>query len=335
MNDLKFSILIPTYNGGEILSETLRSIFSQDFSDYEIIINDDCSTDNTEEIVRSFNDPRVKFFRNIKNLGYPGNLEEARKKATGEIVYLMGQDDILAKGAMRETYEVFKNNPEVGAVTRPYFWFDKNIKTPVRAKEQLNPQKNEIVRITDNPQKIISVFKTLDQLSGLAYRKSFMDLPFHPDIFPCHIYPFASIFKRHPIVYLKDYNLAVRIASSQCRSVSSIYNKSPMQSWVEMFESVFKEKEFRKMREYCIKNFVAVNYVGLVQLRNYAKYRYLLREIFYLIKYRWQNIFSFQFWFFSLGCIIMPAKFLIPMVDWYKNKVNAKNFKHIKFEYQP
>lgn len=334
MNELKFSILIPTYNGGEILGDTLRSIFSQDFSNYEIIVNDDCSKDNTEEVVKSFNDSRVKFFRNEKNLGYPGNLEEARKKATGEIIYLMGQDDILARGAMRETYEVFRNNPEVGAVTRPYFWFDKNITTPVRAKEQLNPQKNEIVRITDNPRRVISVFKTLDQLSALAYRKSFMDLPFHPDIFPCHIYPFASIFKRHPVVFLKDYNLAVRIASSQCRSVSSIYNKSPMLSWAEMFESVFKEKEFEKIRKYCIKNFVAVNYVGLVQLRNYAKYRYLLREIWYLVRYRWQNILEPPFWFFSLGCIVMPASLLIPMVDWYKNKVNSKNFKHIKFEYQ-
>lgn len=334
MNELKFSILIPTYNGGEILGDTLRSIFSQDFSNYEIIVNDDCSKDNTEEVVKSFNDPRVKFFQNEKNLGYPGNLEEARKKATGEIIYLMGQDDILAKGAMRETYEVFKNNPEVGAVTRPYFWFDRDINIPVRAKDQLNPKENEIVRITDRCERVVSVFKTLDQLSALAYRKSFMDLPFHPDIFPCHIYPFASIFKKHPVVFLKDYNLAVRIASSQCRSVSSIYNKSPMQSWVEMFESVFKEKEFEKVRKYCIKNFVAVNYVGLVQLRNYAKYRYLLREIYYLLKYRWQNIFSFQFWFFSLGCIIMPASFLIPMVDWYKNKVNSRNFKHIKFEYQ-
>lgn len=334
MNDLKFSILIPTYNGGEIINETIKSILSQSFTNYEIIVNDDASTDNTEDVVRSLNDPRIKFFKKEKNLGYPGNLEEARKKATGDIVYLMGQDDILAKDALSDTYEVFRNNPEVGAVTRPYFWFDKDIKTPVRAKDQMNPEKNELVKITDDPEKIIAVFKTLDQLSGLAYKKSFMDLSFHPDIFPCHIYPFASIFKKHPIVFLKDYNLAVRIASSQCRSVSSIYNKSPMKSWAEMFESVFSEKEFEKIRSYCVKNFVAVNYVGLVQLRNYAKYRYLLREIWYLVKYRWQNVFSPQFWFFSLGCAIMPPFILIPLVDWYKSKVNSKNFRHIKFDYQ-
>ena len=74
---------------------------------------------------------------------------------------------------------------------------------------------------------------TLDQLSGLAYRVKFMDIPFHPDCFPCHIYPFASIFKKHPVVFLKDYNVAVRIATSQTRFISSIYEKSPMQSWLD------------------------------------------------------------------------------------------------------
>lgn len=333
MKDLKFSILIPTYNGGDVLGKTLKSLLSQSFVNYEIIVQDDVSNDNTEGVVKSFGDERIKFYRNEKNLGYPGNLEEVRKKASGDIIYLMGQDDILADEALANTHKVFQENPEVGAVTRPYFWFDKDVNIPVRAKEQLNSNVDEIVKITDDPKRIISVFKTLDQLSSLAYRKKFMDLPFHPDIFPCHIYPFASIFKKHPIVFLKDYNLAVRIASSQCRFVSSIYNKSPMQSWVEMFESIFPEKEFEKMRKYCIKNFVAVNYVGLVQLRNYAKYRYLLREIIYLVKYRWDNLLSPSFWFFSLGTMIMPAKFLIPLVDWYKNKINSKNFKDIKFNY--
>ena len=83
MTNLKFSILIPAYNGAEVIGDTLRSILSQSFSNYEIIIQDDASTDNTEEVVKSFGDPRIKFFRNEKNLGYPGNLEEARKKADG------------------------------------------------------------------------------------------------------------------------------------------------------------------------------------------------------------------------------------------------------------
>lgn len=327
MPSLKFSVLIPTYNGARVISDTLRSILPQSFSNYEIIINDDASADDTEKIARSFNDSRIKFFRNEKNLGYPGNLEEARKKAQGDIIYLMGQDDILGKGALEDAHRAFRISENIGAVTRPYFWFDEDIRKPVRAKKQLNPEKDEVVEINDDLKKIITVFQTLDQLSGLAYRKKFMDLPFHPDIFPCHVYPFASIFKKHPIVYLKNYNVAVRIRSSQSRTKSSIYEKSPIQSWVNMFEAVFFEKQFGKVKNYLIKNFVATNYVGLAQIRNYGRYRYLLREIWYLLKYRWQNIASVQFWFFSLGSMIMPPFLLIPLVDWYKNKIYSKYIK--------
>lgn len=333
MPNLKFTILIPTYNGAEVIGDTLRSILPQSFSNCEIIVQDDASTDNTEEVVKSFGDPRIKFFKNPKNIGYPRNLEEARKKAGGDIIYLMGQDDILAKGALENTYSAFRLSDDIGAVTRPYFWFDEKVEHPVRAKNQLNPAQDEIVRITDKPEKIIKVFQTLDQLSGLAYRRKFMDRPFHPDIFPCHVYPFASIFKEHPIVFLRDYNMAVRIRSSQSRKKSSIYDKSPLQSWVDMFENVFHENNFGQLKKYLIKNFVATNCIGLVQIRNYAKYKYLLREIRLLLKYRRQNVWSPSFWFLSFGCLITPPFILMPMVDWYKRKINAKKYAGIIFEY--
>jgi glycosyltransferase involved in cell wall biosynthesis len=333
MNQSKLSILVPTYNGAEYIGETLRSILSQSFSDFEIIASDDASTDETEKVIKSFSDPRIKFFRNEKNLGYPGNLNEALKRAGGEIIYLMGQDDILGKGALHQTWESFQISEDIGAVTRPYFWFDEDILKPVRAKNQTSSKKNEIIKMSDDPEKIITLFHTLDQLSGLAYRKKFMDLPFHEDIFPCHVYPFASILKKHPVVFLGGYNVAVRIRSSQSRKISSIYDKSPIQSWAEMFQNIFPEKELSKFIAQMIENFVARNYVGLVQIRNYAQYRYLLREIGLLLKYRPQNIFSPSFWFFSLGCALMPPFLLIPLVDWYKNQINSTRLSSIQFDY--
>jgi len=331
---MKFSILIPSYNGASVIGDTLKSILSQSFSNYEIIVNDDCSTDKTEEVVRSFSDRRIKFFKNEKNLGYPGNLEEARKKADGEVIYLMGQDDILGANALDDTCRAFQRSEDIGAVTRPYFWFDESIEKPVRAKRQLNQKQDEVVNINDEPAKIITVFESLDQLSGLAYRKKFMDRAFHPDIFPCHVYPFASIFKKHPIIFLRDYNVAVRISTSQSRKISGIYDKSPIQSWVEMFDAVFLEKEFAKIKKYCVRDFVARNYIGLVQIRNFSRYKYLLREIWHLIKYRWQNIFSSRLWFFSAGCLVVPPFILAFLVDWYKNKINSKSLTGIKFTYK-
>jgi len=321
---------MPTYNGAPFIRETLNSVLSQSFRDYELIIIDDCSTDRTIDLILAFKDSRIRLYQNRVNLGYSRNLTECYKRAKGDIIFLMADDDILGKDALKNTMEWFRFK-EVGAVTRPYFWFDKDINTPVRAKRQLNPRMEEIVKITDSMQRVIRVFQTLDQLSGLAMRREYIQADFHPDIFTCHIYPFASVFKNHPVVFLKDYNVAVRIKSSQTRSLSSIYDKSPIQSWVDMFESVFPEPRFDKFRKEMIKNFVAVNYIGLVQIRNYAKFRYTLREIRLLLKYRRKNIAELVFWFFALGVIIIPPFLLRRLVDWYKNKVNARMLKWIKF----
>ena len=327
-------ILIPTYNGALYINETLKSILSQGYKDYKIIICDDASKDNTLKVVGQIRDDRIVIFENKINLGYSKNLERTRKHATAKFIYLMGQDDIMASDTLKNTLHAFNLSKDIGAVTRPYFWFDKNINIPVRAKNQLNPSKDTIVKITDNSQKVIRVFETLDQLSGLAYRRQFMDIPFHPDVFPCHIYPFASIFKKHPIVFLKDYSIAVRIISSQTRSLSSIYTKSPLLSWVEMVKSIYSEKKYLPIQKYLIKNFITRNYVGLVQIKNYARYQYLIREISYLLKFNWHNIYNLYFWFFSLGCLVTPTYILIPLVDWYKNKIYSKTLTQIKFNYK-
>ncbi|MDP4009669.1 MAG: glycosyltransferase family 2 protein [Candidatus Shapirobacteria bacterium] len=330
---ITIDILIPTYNGSKYIFPTLKSILFQSYPNFRIIVGDDASKDNTVAILKKIKDKRLIIHDYKNNLGYSDNLERCRQLATADIIYLMGQDDIMANDTLLNTIKAFSISNNIGAVTRPYFWFDKDITVPVRAKGQLNPKKDSIIRISDNPKKVIKVFETLDQLSGLAYRRKYMDMPFHQDIFPCHIYPFASIFKKHPVVFLKDYNIAVRISSSQTRKLSSIYNKSPMQSWVEMVSSVYSEKKFEKIKKYLIADFIAKNYVGLVQLRNYAKYSYFLREIWYLIKFKWQNIFNSAFWFFSIGCIIVPPSILIPLVDWYKNYIYSQTLKHIKFNY--
>ncbi len=330
MSDLKFSILVPAYNGAGFIGATLRSILSQSFTNYEMIVVDDNSGDGIEDVVKSLRDARIKFYGNRVTLGYPGNLEECKKRATGDILYLMGQDDILEKDALMNTRTAFEISEDIGAVTRPYYWFDENVDKPVRAKKQLNPERDEIVRITDPYPRIIRVFQTLDQLSGLALRKKYVDMDFHEDIFPCHVYPFASIFKKHPIVFLKDYNVAVRIATSQTRSLSSIYDKSPMQSWVDLFRNVFYENEFEGMRRYCIKNFVAKNFVGLVQIKNYGRFKCLLREIALLVKYRWRNLFDVRFWFFSLGTLVMPRSVLRPLADFYKERIFSSFLRDVR-----
>ena len=333
MKEFKFSILIPTYNGAHVIKDTLNSILSQSYNNFEIIIKDDTSKDNIEEVIKPYKDSRIRFYRNRENKGYPRNLEECRSLAKGDILYLMGQDDILENDALLKTYKAFKLSPKIGAVTRPYYWFDENVGKPVRVKKQLNPEKDEVINIDDTYSKVSAVFNTLDQLSGLALRKKFIDIPFEQHTFTSHIYPFASIFKNHPVVFLKDYEVAVRISTSHSRAGSWVYAYSPMQSWIDLFNNVYFEDKFKKLRESMIENFVATNYVGLVQIKNYGTYYHLLREIFNLLKYRPKNIYNLLFWFFSMGTLFIPSFILKSLVDKYKNRLNSKIIRQINFNY--
>ena len=326
-------ILIPTYNGARLITPTLKSLLSQSYSDFNIIICDDASTDATIPTIKSLKNSRIKIYTHQTNLGYPKNLERGRHYCTAPILFLFGQDDILAKNSLQTYVDIFKKYPQVGAITRPYFWFDQNISLPVRAKKSLR-HLHTIINPDSSYLHIHRLFDSLDQLSGLAYRRHLIDIPFHPDIFPCHIYPFTSIFLQHPVCFLSDYTVAVRIASSQSRHLSSIYNKSPILSWYQMFQKLFIKPQHQKLKNHLIANFMAKNYIGLVQIKNYSTFKNLLREIYYLIKFRPQNLFSPFFWFFGLGTIIIPSSILIPLVDWYKNQIYSKNLKHIKFSYQ-
>ncbi|MEI6554690.1 MAG: glycosyltransferase [Paludibacter sp.] len=88
------SICIPTYNGESYISEQIISIISQLRNFDEIIISDDCSTDQTIELIKSFNDDRIKIFCNDKSHGIISNIESALNQAKGDIIFLSDQDDV-------------------------------------------------------------------------------------------------------------------------------------------------------------------------------------------------------------------------------------------------
>src|SRR5947209_11370258 len=84
----KVSFVVPCYKLAHLLPECINSILSQTFKDFEILIMDDCSPDNTEEIARSFKDPRVKHIRNDPNLGHLRNYNKGIELSRGRYIWL-------------------------------------------------------------------------------------------------------------------------------------------------------------------------------------------------------------------------------------------------------
>ncbi|MBU0504076.1 MAG: glycosyltransferase [Candidatus Omnitrophota bacterium] len=332
MSNLKLNIAIPAYNGASWIGETLGSILRQGFQDYEVIISDDNSTDNTIEIVEGLKDKRIRVFKNEKNVGYGNNLKIIRKLVKdADILFLMGQDDILLKDALLKTYNTFIKDEEIGALTRPYYWFDHDFRKPVRAVTPLNQERDEVVSIFDGGKTVRKIFESLGQLSGLAYRQKYIEIDFNEEIFPSHIYPFASIARTKKIMFLKDYTVGVRIASSQTRFKTSIYEISPTQSWIRMLDNVYPEDKYRIPRE-AVKSQMATHYEGLVQLKTSSSFRNLIREIGVMIKLRPANLLNLRFWLISGLTVLVPARLLRWMADNFKKHILSSGLKKIAIE---
>lgn len=91
---MKLSIIIPTFNSGAVLGRALDSIVAQTFSDWEVLIMDGVSADNTLEIAQSYNDPRIHIYSE-PDKGIYDAMNKGIKKANGEWLYFLGSDDWL------------------------------------------------------------------------------------------------------------------------------------------------------------------------------------------------------------------------------------------------
>lgn len=142
-----FSIVVPTYNRASDLQFALCCVLRQSFSDYEIVISDNCSTDNTENIINKLKNKKIRYFRNRKNIGMIPNQKKAIEYAKGEYVFLHGDDDfLLYADSLQKIYrEIIKHNPGYIRVNYASLSTDKKrifsykVNKPFKANKYLPP----------------------------------------------------------------------------------------------------------------------------------------------------------------------------------------------------
>lgn len=105
-----FSIVIPTRNRADTLKYTIKTILNQDFQDYEIIICNNNSIDNTEEVVKSFSDKRIKYLKSNIDLSMSDNWELAYSKVTGQYVTYLADNDGFINGSLSFMYKLLSLN---------------------------------------------------------------------------------------------------------------------------------------------------------------------------------------------------------------------------------
>lgn len=111
------SFVVPCYKFAHLLSQCVSSILAQTYENFEILIMDNCSPDNTAEVAQSFEDPRVKHIRNESNIGHVRNFNKGITMSRGKYVLLVPADDFLVSPHLLERFvNVMERSPQVGYV---------------------------------------------------------------------------------------------------------------------------------------------------------------------------------------------------------------------------
>jgi len=111
MNDREtVSVVMPSYNCARFISESIKSVIAQTYTDWELIIVDDCSTDDTESIVASFRDDRIRYIKNETNSGAAVSRNRALREAKGRWIAFLDSDDLWLPDKLERQIEFMKKN---------------------------------------------------------------------------------------------------------------------------------------------------------------------------------------------------------------------------------
>jgi len=111
------TIAIPTYNrANSYLGQTLQSALSQTYQNIEIIVSDNCSSDNTEMVVKSFSDPRIRYFKQAKNIGPNNNFNFCLEQAKGDYFLLLQDDDLIDSDFVEVCMRAANYNTDIGII---------------------------------------------------------------------------------------------------------------------------------------------------------------------------------------------------------------------------
>lgn len=170
----KISICIPTYNRSDLLEKTLVSATQQTVKPFEIIVVDNCSQDNSEEVARSFKDRGVAYYRNDRNIGFVGNWNRCIELAKGDFLVILHSDDMISPFWHEEWNKIiakYAHDDSVGAFFSHVFTVDINDNTLMVFK--LFPEKERLLKFPDNFRELwLRHMCALPASRGLILRKA-------------------------------------------------------------------------------------------------------------------------------------------------------------------
>lgn len=255
MNDKKksdlVSICIPTFNGGNLIEKTIKSVLKSTYSNLEVIVSDDASFDNTKEIVNKISDKRVIFIENKKRIGTPGNWNRALEKASGKYIGLLNHDDEYGPFWIYYAINILTKNPHIGWVISAFRIINENDNI---LNIQLNLGDNQLFENKDAFNKAIT--ESGFGFGYIAKRELIKEIGYYDtEAGPYADYDLAiRMAAKYPVYYSKNpHHLAWRAHENNLSNKYSSYDRIlyMMQILNKTFKCSELPIELKNCKKYC------------------------------------------------------------------------------------
>jgi glycosyltransferase involved in cell wall biosynthesis len=175
----KISVVIPTYNRAHFIKKAMNSVLEQTYQDFEIVIVDDGSKDNTEEVVQSIKDERIRYIRHEKNKGEAGARNTGIENSKGEYIAFLDTDVTWSKDKLEKQFNILETSPaDVGVVFTGVEFIDYKTQNVVS---------RWIIRENVNEKVFDSIGGAPDPPSMFIRKSAFLDVGLYDENIPFNV----------------------------------------------------------------------------------------------------------------------------------------------------
>ena len=171
----KISLIMSVYNGENYLAEAIESVINQSFTDWELIVINDCSTDSTGEILAKYEsqDARVKVYTNEVNLRLPSSLNKALELAEGKYIARMDADDICLPDRLQKQYDFMEKNGDVALSSCRFMTLKNGVVSSGGCGGKVDFESIKALLLVTNPILHPGIIAKAEVIKKLGYDKNF------------------------------------------------------------------------------------------------------------------------------------------------------------------
>ncbi len=272
----KVSIVLPVYNGEKYIKQSIESILNQSFSNWELIIIDDCSTDLTPEIIKKYidKDKRISVYRNKVNSKLPKSLNNGFEKASGEYLTWTSDDNILKKDFLYELNSYLDKHSDIMLVYSDYELIDQDSKI--------------IKKVLNKDEKWMPIHNTVG--ASFMYRKTVIEQlgVYDTSLFLVEDYEYwIRIYLEAKIAHIKLNLYQYRVHK---RSLTSLYEYEVLEKTKQLREMYYNQLLNSIKDDEILAEFYASNRLYNIKKKRDNEMRLVIHYPKYILKVMKKNI---------------------------------------------